>query len=99
MQSVNFPLATGFLRAPKDWSENARLSNGYQIGPCETLPFRTYVDGDLLVTQSFWIPTPEELVAISQMLNGAWALKMDLIGGSHPPVKLSIESLGNLMRT
>lgn len=97
MQSVAFPAATGRLRAPVDWSPNARLGNGMYVGPCADLPFRNYLDGDLVITQSFWIPTPEELVAMTTMANGAWAVSLEAIGSTHPPVRLSVRSMLEVM--
>lgn len=70
---------THALAAPAGWNE-ARDGN------CATLHVRMIRDGDSVLAQSAWEPTPAELAA----LNAGGSVILNVVGG-QPPVMITVE--------
>lgn len=80
MNKIQHPSNNSVLGAPAGWDQ--------KILPCSALPItRTEVDGQPAVV-SFWKPTPEELA----LLNQGQAIALWVIGGTMPPVSLTVEA-------
>lgn len=63
---------------------------GTPRGECGALPVIAYPERRVL--SSFWKPSPEELI----MLNNGAHVRLDVYGGGHPPVALSVERANEL---
>ena len=70
---------TRVLGAPVGWTPESS-------GPCNGLPIRDEINGDIPVMISAWEPTPAEMEAIAA---GA-KVHHRIVGTGHPPVMLYV---------
>lgn len=74
-------------------SNNAVLGApaGMPIDECNALPITRiqYSDGTPAVA-SYWKPTPDELA----LLNRGQAVRLTVLGGTHPPLMLGVDGDG-----
>lgn len=59
-------------------------------GDCGALPIIAYPDRGVM--SSFWKPSPEDLI----MLNNGAHVRLDVYGGSHPPIAMGVERANEL---
>ncbi|WP_419827696.1 hypothetical protein [Sphingomonas sp.] len=70
---------TRVLGAPPGWTPETS-------GPCQGLPIRDEMNGDMPAMVSAWEPTPAELAAIAA---GA-KIELRVLSGGHPPVWVGV---------
>lgn len=83
MKPVEFEHQTRLLAPPQ----------GTKRGECGALPVIIFAEpGQIPVFASFWKPSPEDLAK----LNAGEHIRLDVFGGAHPPVWLSVEKCAEL---
>lgn len=66
---------------------------GTKRGDCGALPVIIHKSGPFVVSMSsFWKPSPEDITA----LNSGAHIRLDVYGGQHPPVWLSVDRCAEL---
>lgn len=81
MDYVDFKGRTHLLGKPPNWKE--------ERGPCGTLPVRVEVHAGVPEFHSYWLPNEVEL---ANLLAGQ-AIRLTIIGNSHPPVSVAVEGV------
>lgn len=86
MKAVEFEGQTNILGPPRDWNKE-------RDGLCGALPIRAEIDDrGMPLMSSFWRPSKEDLI----MLNNGAHVCLRIVGNSHPPVAVYVESAKEL---
>lgn len=76
------------MRCHQHSTNNMLLGAPKDMPNCDTVPATMVIDGDVVIVQTFWRPTEDEL----KRLNDGQSVCLHVWGNSHPPVAITVES-------